>query len=127
MTSREPRMTQPLSAAVLAECLVDARTRTLDLVRGLDAAQLMVPRIEIVNPLLWEIGHVAWFHEYFALQRLDGGTPRLPQADDLYNSSVVPHDMRWELPLPSLQGTLDYMARVQDALLHRLGGSLSSA
>jgi gamma-glutamyl hercynylcysteine S-oxide synthase len=120
-------MTQPLSAAVLAECLVDARTRTLDLVRGLDAAQLMGPRIEIVNPLLWEIGHVAWFHEYFALRRLDGGTPRLPQADDLYNSSVVPHDMRWELPLPSLQGTLDYMARVQDALLHRLGGSLSSA
>ncbi len=76
-------MTQPLSAAVLAGYLADARTRTLDLLRGLDAAQLTGPRIEIVNPLLWEIGHVAWFHEYFALRRLDGGAPRLPKADDL--------------------------------------------
>ncbi len=120
-------MTQPLSAAVLEEYLADARTRTLDLVRGLDAAQLMGPRIETVNPLLWEIGHVAWFHEYFALRRLDGGAPRLPKADELYNSSIVPHDARWELPLPSLQGTLEYMARVQDAMLHRLGGRLASA
>lgn len=120
-------MTQPLPAAVLAEYLADARTRTLDLVRGLDTAQLMGPRIEIVNPLLWEIGHVAWFHEYFALRRLDGGAPRLPKADELYNSSVVPHDTRWELPLPSLQGTLDYMAQVQAAMLHRLASGLASA
>ena len=120
-------MTQPLSAAVLAEYLADARTRTLDLVRGLDAAQLMGPRIDIVNPLLWEIGHVGWFHEYFTLRRLDGGAPLLPKADDLYNSSTVPHDMRWELPLPSPKATLDYLARVRDAMLQRLGGGLASA
>ena len=119
-------MTQQLSAAQLTEYLADARTRTLDLVRGLDAAQLMGPRLDIVNPLLWEIGHVGWFHEYFALRRLDGGAPRLPDADALYNSSTVPHDTRWELPLPSLQGTLDYMARVQDAMVQRLGSGVAS-
>jgi iron(II)-dependent oxidoreductase len=119
-------MTQQLSAAQLTEYLADARTRTLDLVRGLDAAQLMGPRLDIVNPLLWEIGHVGWFHEYFALRRLDGGAPRLPDADALYNSSTVPHDTRWELPLPSLQGTLDYMARVQDAMVQRLGRGVAS-
>ena len=80
----------------------------------------MGPRLDLVNPLLWEIGHVGWFHEYFALRRLDGGCTRLPNADALYNSSTVPHDVRWELPLPSLQGTLDYMARVQDAMVRRL-------
>jgi gamma-glutamyl hercynylcysteine S-oxide synthase len=119
-------MTQQMSAAQLTEYLADARTRTLDLVRGLDAAQLMGPRLDIVNPLLWEIGHVGWFHEYFALRRLDGGAPRLPDADALYNSSTVPHDTRWELPLPSLQGTLDYMARVQDAMVQRLGRGTAS-
>jgi iron(II)-dependent oxidoreductase len=119
-------MTQQLSAAQLTAYLADARTRTLDLVRGLDAAQLMGPRLDIVNPLLWEIGHVGWFHEYFALRRLDGGAPRLPDADALYNSSTVPHDTRWELPLPSLQGTLDYMARVQDAMVQRLESGVAS-
>jgi iron(II)-dependent oxidoreductase len=114
-------MSKPLSTAGLLEYLADARARTLELVHGLDASQLMGPRLDIVNPLLWEIGHVGWFHEYFALRRLDGGPPRLPDADALYNSSTVPHDARWELPLPTLQGTLDYMARVQDAMVQRLG------
>ncbi|HKD74311.1 MAG TPA: DinB family protein, partial [Ktedonobacterales bacterium] len=113
-------MTEPLSTARLTGYLRDARARTLELVDGLDTAQLIGPRLDTVNPLLWEIGHVGWFHEYFALRRLDGGSSHLPNADALYNSSTVPHDARWELPLPSLQGTLDYMARVQDAMVHRL-------
>lgn len=113
-------MTEPLPTARLTDYLADGRARTLELVHGLDAMQLMGPRLDIVNPLLWEIGHVGWFHEYFALRRLDGGSPRLPDADALYNSSTVAHDTRWELKLPSLQGTLDYMARVQDAMIQRL-------
>src|SRR5213596_870179 len=120
-------MTSPIATAQLKDMLRDARTRTLELVVDLDPGQLLGPRLDIVNPLLWEIGHVGWFHEYFALRQLDGGAPRLPDADALYNSSIVPHDTRWELPLPSLPGTLDYMARVQDAMLRRLGGGLASA
>ena len=113
-------MTKPLSTARITGYLADARARTLELVHGLDATQLMGPRLDIVNPLLWEIGHVGWFHEFFALRRLDGGSSRLPDADALYNSSTVPHDARWELKLPSLQGTLGYMARVQEAMIQRL-------
>jgi iron(II)-dependent oxidoreductase len=119
-------MTEPLSSARLTAYLADARARTLELVHGLDTTQLMGPCLDIVNPLLWEIGHVGWFHEYFALRRLDGGSPRLPNADALYNSSTVPHDVRWELPLPSLQETLDYMAHVQDALVRRLDRGVTS-
>jgi gamma-glutamyl hercynylcysteine S-oxide synthase len=100
--------------------LTDARARTLQLVKGLDAGQLMGSRLDVVNPILWEIGHVAWFHEYFVLRRLDGGEPRLDRADSIYNSSTVPHDARWELPLPSLTATLDYLTRVQEALVSRL-------
>src|SRR5271169_1813857 len=120
-------MTDLVPTARLVDYLVDARARTLELARGLDADQLMGPRLDIVNPLLWEIGHVAWFHEYFALRRLDGGSTRLPDADAIYNSSTVPHASRWELPLPSLQGTLDYMAHVHDAMVGRLSGTFARA
>jgi DinB superfamily len=120
------RMTDPLPAARLTGHLNDGPARTLELVHGLDATHVMDPRLDIVKPLLWEIGHVGWFHEYFALRRLDGGPRRLAETDALYNSSTVLHDVRWELTLPSLQGTLDYMARVQDAMVQRLDGGGAS-
>lgn len=115
-------MTQPVSTTRLTEYLADARARTLELVDDLDPEQLMGPRLDIVNPLLWEIGHVAWFHEYFALRRLGGGLPRMANADGLYNSSTVPHDVRWDLPLPSRADTLEYMAQVHEAMIDRFNG-----
>ena len=113
-------MTVPVAAAKLIDMLRDSRARTLELVDGLDTEQLFGPRLDIVNPLLWEIGHLAWFHEYFALRRLTGGESVLGNADALYNSSAVPHDDRWNLPLPPLAGTLDYMRRVEEAMIARL-------
>ncbi len=113
-------MIVPAEIQRLIDDLTDARARTLDLATGLDGAQLTGPRLDIVNPILWEIGHVAWFHEYFVLRRCDGGEPRLGDADSLYDSSTVGHDTRWDLPLPSLADTLDYLDRVRQALLNRL-------
>lgn len=120
-------MTQPVSTAHLVDCLADSRARTLELVRGLGADQLKGPKLPIVNPLLWEIGHLAWFHEHFALRTLGDTAQRLEGADALYNSSTVPHDRRWDLPLPTLAATLDYLARVQDAMVGRLRGAEAGA
>jgi gamma-glutamyl hercynylcysteine S-oxide synthase len=39
----------------------------------------------------------------------------------LYDSAAVPHARRWHLPLPSREGTLDYMQRVLDRVLSFLG------
>jgi iron(II)-dependent oxidoreductase len=119
-------MTVPVDTVRLTDMLRDSRARTLELVAGLDPEQLFGPRLDIVNPLIWEIGHLAWFHEHFALRPLHGGDTLLPNADALYDSSAVPHDVRWDLPLPSLSGTLDYMRRVQDALVARLEGTHGS-
>jgi iron(II)-dependent oxidoreductase len=119
-------MTAPIPTAVLRNMLRDARTRTLSLVVDLDFQQLFGPRLDIVNPLLWEIGHLAWFHEHFALRPLERRHPLLPNADALYNSALVPHDSRWTLPLPSLDGTLDYMRSVHEAMLARLEGDTAS-
>lgn len=113
-------MSEILTKDTLTAILMDARARTIELVHGLSEEQLMGPRLDIVNPLLWEIGHLAWFHEYFVLRRIDGRDPILPQTDKLYDSMKVHHDTRWDLDLPDLHGTFQYMRAVEDAMIERL-------
>ena len=106
--------------AQLIAWVSEARQRTLQLIADLDDDQLLGPRLEIVNPLLWEIGHVAWFQEKWVLRR--GGEPPIrPDADDLYDSAAVAHDRRWELPLPDREDTLRYMSGVLERVLDRCG------
>ena len=78
-----------LSAADLARLLQDARKRTLELIADLDDEQMIGPRLAIVNPPLWEIGHVAWTQEFWALRHLRGQKPLVEGADALYNSTDV--------------------------------------
>ena len=118
-------MRHPLGTDYLTAILEDARARTLELVAGIDGDRLMGPKLSIVNPLLWEIGHVAWFHEIFILRWLDGDEPLIENADGLYDSMAVDHDTRWDLPLPSLSDTLQYMERVNEALAARLTGGMA--
>ncbi len=105
---------------VLLADLRDARRRLLFLVEDLDDAELRVPQLEIVNPILWEIGHVAWFQERWMLRELDRRASLRADADELYDSAAVEHDTRWELPLPSRASTLDYMQSVLDAAADEL-------
>jgi iron(II)-dependent oxidoreductase len=100
--------------------LRDARKRTLQLIAGLDDAQMMGPRLDIVNPLRWEIGHTAYFYEYWVLRQHLGEPPVLAQADALYDSITIAHDTRWDLPLPELAATLDYMHAVQARVCQHL-------
>ena len=74
-------MTELVSTQYLADLLEDANSRTLELVDGLDAEQIMGPQLPIVNPLLWEIGHVAWFYEQFILRMLYGADKTLDNGD----------------------------------------------
>jgi gamma-glutamyl hercynylcysteine S-oxide synthase len=89
----------------------------------LEGPRLLGPKLAIVNPPLWEIGHVSWFQERWCLrQREDGslGDSILPGADALYDSSKVAHDTRWDLPLPDLDATRAYGARVLELVCERL-------
>ncbi len=96
----------------LLATLEEVRSRTLGLVEDLSGAQLTVPMWNIVNPPLWEIGHVSWFHERWALRHLRGRRPIIANGDQLYDSAAVHHDTRWALALPPLEETLAYKARV---------------
>lgn len=112
-----------IDARELARRLRDARARTLALVEDLDDAQLVVPRIDTVNPFLWELGHVAWFQEYWTLRHRHGRRSLLQGSDARYDSAAVAHSTRWDLPLPSRADTLVYMQRVLECVLERLEAS----
>jgi iron(II)-dependent oxidoreductase len=109
------------SASQLAELLHEARGRTLDLVADLNDEQMIGPRLTIVNPPLWEIGHVAWTQEFWVLRHLRGQKPLLEGADALYNSTDVAHETRWELILPPREKTLEYMDTVLRRVIDALG------
>jgi formylglycine-generating enzyme required for sulfatase activity len=84
------------------------------------------PYLALVNPPLWELAHIAWFAEFFCCRwrpdDVEGiNTPSVwDGADQLLNSSNVPHRARWTLPYPSREEIHAYMAaslaRVLDEL-----------
>jgi iron(II)-dependent oxidoreductase len=97
----------------LAAALRDARNYTLGVYAHLPDADWQVPCLRIVNPPIWETGHVGWFQEYWCLRGGRAEAPaRIAGADALYNSSQVPHATRWHLAHPSREAVLAYLARV---------------
>jgi iron(II)-dependent oxidoreductase len=101
----------------IAADVEDARRRTLELVSDLTDEQLFGPRLSIVNPLRWEAGHVAWFQERWVLRHALSRSPLHQKGDALYDSSTVPHDTRWDLPLLSRQATSLYLTEVRQRVL----------
>jgi iron(II)-dependent oxidoreductase len=112
-----------LTAEEVRRHLDAARERLLVLTGDLGGEQLLGPKLAIVNPPQWEIGHVAWFQEYWCLRMRPGGTlapSRLDDADRLYDSTAIPHDIRWHLPLPSPTATRSYLEAVLDGVCEAL-------
>ena len=119
---------------LLAHAMQDARDYTVSLLDEFAAwpqgaevesagapTPLHPPCLAIVNPPLWELGHVAWFTEYWCQRYRGESMPprpsRLPDADRWYDSRTVPHDSRWQLDLPDWQETRRYL---QDTLASAL-------
>jgi ergothioneine biosynthesis protein EgtB len=120
------------NAGQLAEALRYARDYTLALfdcfaAAGYDAPA-RVPPLRSVNPPLWEIGHIAWFAEWFVLRRAGSSHPAAAQkgpllscGDDWFDANTVPHAMRWKLDLPGAGAMKTYCREVLDRVLDQLG------
>ncbi|MEO6409464.1 MAG: selenoneine synthase SenA [Burkholderiaceae bacterium] len=124
---------------VLSLALMDARNQLLRWVGACEEAlggpSMTVPRLAEINPPLWEIGHVGWFQETWIgrnLQRQRGVAcdptharlaSILPHADRWYDSSHVAHATRWDLDLPDLETTRQYLVDTLEATLDLLHGS----
>ncbi len=123
------------SAAELAQALAASRADTLATFAAWRDAlpDLRLPLRDELNPLLWELGHIGWFEEFWLARNPQRGLglqadPDAPRPDSLraggdalYNSSRVPHDSRWSLPLPAAAATLDDLARQREQTLALLG------
>lgn len=125
---RQADSARRLDKAQLRAALQSAREYTRALVDDLTDAQWRdIAYRPIVNPFLWEVGHVGWFMEYWCVRRRGGDAPLAPSvladADRWYDSSRVAHPTRWALDLPSRQATLDYL----DATLHAALAALERA
>ena len=128
-------LTQPsfrtASPEQLAEALQDARNYTLALFdcflsAGLDASA-RVPYLATLNPPLWELGHIAWFSEWFVLREAHSSLPTaaqhpslLPKADSWFDSSTVAHSIRWQLDLPDVAALKKYGDEVFNRILDKL-------
>ena len=90
-----PRRTDDLVAEAL-----DSVETVLALTADFDARQQQGPMIPIVNPALWEVGHVGWFFEKWTLRNLYEAQSMVPHSDALYASAAIAHDTRWRLSFP---------------------------
>ena len=108
------------AAQQLAEHLVDTRRRELEVLSGLNQEQLLGSQSRIIEPPIWEMGHVGWFQENWILRHLDDEEPIWSGADNLYNSFNIPNAERWELAFPSYQDTKQYITAVLQRCLDRL-------
>src|SRR5262249_46935079 len=115
------RPTSDAGADALAAQLREVRGHTRRLTQDLSSEELMGPMLPIVNPILWEVGHVGWFHEYWTLRCAHGDAPILDRADQLWNSSTVAHATRWDLKLPDREGVIGYLTSVLERQLEHLG------
>jgi len=112
-----------MNSASLAGELRASREHLTRITADLGGERLLGPKLAIVNPPLWELGHVAWFQEYWCLRRSARGNsddPIIPGADALYDSAKVAHDTRWGLPLPDLKATRSYQQAVLERVILRL-------
>ena len=120
-------------ATQIADGLQSLRVKTLSVFDAYAAAdRLTVPYADELNPPLWELGHLAWFQEFWIgrnQQRelgihCDANHARLPsvllQADNWYNSSTVAHEARWHLPLLAPEACKDYLAQTMQQTLDLL-------
>ena len=116
------------TVADLAAGLRDSHDSTLRSMTGYEGESWRGTYLPIVNPPLWEVGHVGWFLERWCLRgaRYPEAPSLMANADRLYDSMRIAHAARWFLPLPEPQATLDYVARVTDIVLERADrGALS--
>jgi len=114
----------------LSKALQELRGHTLNSFDGyLSANKLSLPYQMGLNPPVWELGHVAWFQEYWIARNLqrsrglacDLSQPRkaslLNEADAWFDSAKVAHSTRWELKLLTPSKCIPY---AQDSLAQTL-------
>ena len=119
-----------LAGAALAAAMRDSRAITLERTadgnsEGDDTWQ--VPQRAGVNPIAWELGHLAWFAEFWILRGphalnaqgfVDAAQPpRIAGPDAVFDSARLAHAERWRTPMPSRSELIARLATQLDACI----------
>lgn len=117
-------------AKELTAALQELRTHTLSAFQAYERANLLrIPYQPELNPPLWELGHIAWFQEYWVgrnKHRSEGtdwqiGRPQntslLITSDQWFDSAKVQHVTRWDQALPTRETCLKYAEQTLEQTL----------
>ena len=97
----------------LLQTLDHTHRQMMSLIEDLSPEQLDVPYVRGINPPIWEVGHSAFFYEYFLLRPLAKVETIMPGFDPVWDSFDIPHAERWENGVvPSKDETLAYYNEV---------------
>ena len=128
-----------LAGAALAGAMREARATTLARTLDLDDDASRVPQQAGVNLVAWELGHLAWFAEFWILRGphhlgSDGfvaaaKAPTIAGPDAIFDSARIAHADRWRVELPSrgvLQARLERQLAACIDAIPRDGGDDSA-
>jgi gamma-glutamyl hercynylcysteine S-oxide synthase len=115
----------------LADALQNARNHTLLLfdslaADGYDQSGMRSLPAEL-DPPLWQLGHIAWFAEWYVLREAESSEPTAAQStslltkgDDWFDPNTVTRRTRRTLDLPSSGALKTYCHEVLDRVLDKL-------
>lgn len=131
--TRRPERLSPATADEVAHLFAETRGRSLALVDGLGAEDMVVQSMEDASPAKWHLAHTTWFFEQFVLIPFAAGyRPYDERFLHCFNSYYVQAGSRHARPLrglltrPSADEVIAYRHAVDDAVadvMARAGGA----
>lgn len=108
-----------IDSRLIADQLVEARTRTFLLLEPLSDEELRAQHDPLMSPILWDLGHIAHFEELWLTRNLQGPI-QFVEMPGLFNPFEHPRSERGSLPLPGLAECRAIMEEIRSRVLDRL-------
>ena len=105
--------------AAIASQLLDARARTFLLLAPLSEEDLRAQHDPLMSPVLWDLGHIAYFEELWLTRNLNGSI-EFVEMPGLFNPFEHPRSERGQLRLPRLSECREIMDEIRSRVLSRL-------
>src|SRR4051812_30459658 len=116
MTAIAPSRIDP---RLTADQLLEARDRTFLLLAPLNDEELRTQHDPLMSPILWDLGHIAYFEELWLTRNLEGPI-EFVEMPGLFNPFEHPRSERGSLRLPGLSDCRAIMDEIRSRVLERL-------
>jgi len=124
---REHELAHVIRSGQLVSWLVDARTRTLELIGELEDDELLGDAAGEFPPPVWLLGHLVWRYENEILVRLSGEEPHRDPRWRAFAADPADVVGRASVDWPGLEAILPRSAEVQNKVLAAIMGPDSVA